>query len=261
GNFGSRIGMNPRTRLLVTEFWEFLAFFVNSIVFLLIGDQVRYASLANHSGLITLAIGAVLLTRFVAIFVLGFISNSITKFDVSWQEQLVLWWGGLRGSISVALALSLPVALIGREEITDIVFGVVLFTLLVQGLTTQFLLNKLGLIGDKKLQQEYSEMIARRIALTRVIKFLSEGEDFRQVDPEFYRYQAQLVEGQLKSLEEDSYKMIVQHPQLREMVNEQVRDKLLDIEADTYAELIRSGWLNEQLSPLLQDVLGREDDL
>lgn len=261
GNFGSRIGMNPRTRLLVTEFWEFLAFFVNSIVFLLIGDQVRYASLANHSGLITLAIGAVLLTRFVAIFVLGFISNSITKFDVSWQEQLVLWWGGLRGSVSIALALSLPVALIGREEITDIVFGVVLFTLLVQGLTTQFLLNKLGLIGDKKLQQEYSEMIARRIALTRVIKFLSEGEDFRQVDPEFYRYQAQLVEGQLKSLEEDSYKMIVQHPQLREMVNEQVRDKLLDIEADTYAELIRSGWLNEQLSPLLQDVLGREDDL
>lgn len=41
GNFGSRIGMNPRTRLLVSEFWEFLAFFVNSIVFLLIGDQIK----------------------------------------------------------------------------------------------------------------------------------------------------------------------------------------------------------------------------
>lgn len=43
GNFGSRIGMNPRTRIIVTEFWEFLSFFVNSIVFLLIGDQIHFA--------------------------------------------------------------------------------------------------------------------------------------------------------------------------------------------------------------------------
>jgi monovalent cation:H+ antiporter, CPA1 family len=261
GNFGSRIGMNPRTRLLVTEFWEFLAFFVNSIVFLLIGDQVRYDSLAEHFWLIALAIGAVLLTRLVSIFFLGFISNAITEVDVSWQEQLVLWWGGLRGSVSIALVLSLPVALVGREEITDIVFGVVLFTLLVQGLTTKFLLEKLDLIGDQKLQQQYSEMVARRIALNRVMKFLSDGEDFRKVDPEFYRFQTKLVEGELNSLEEETYKMIAEYPQLREMVNEQVRDKLFDIEADTYAELIRSGWLNERLSPLLQDILGREEDV
>lgn len=44
GNFGSRIGMNPRTRLAVTEFWDFLAFFVNSILFLLIGDQVSFTT-------------------------------------------------------------------------------------------------------------------------------------------------------------------------------------------------------------------------
>ncbi|MHC5833777.1 MAG: cation:proton antiporter domain-containing protein, partial [Nostoc sp.] len=48
GNFGSRIGMNPRTRIIVTEFWEFLAFFVNSIVFLLIGDQIRFAVLGDN---------------------------------------------------------------------------------------------------------------------------------------------------------------------------------------------------------------------
>ncbi|HHP7243359.1 MAG TPA: cation:proton antiporter, partial [Elainellaceae cyanobacterium] len=48
GNFGSRIGMNPRTRLIVSEFWEFIAFFVNSIVFLLIGDQIRFESLGEN---------------------------------------------------------------------------------------------------------------------------------------------------------------------------------------------------------------------
>jgi len=261
GNFGSRIGMSPRTRLLVTEFWDFLAFFVNSIVFLLIGTQVQYTSLAENFGLIILAIGAVLLTRLVSIFVLGFISNSFSKVNISWQEQLALWWGGLRGSVSIALLLSLPVALAGRDEITDIVFGVVLFTLLVQGLTIQFILEKLGLIGDRKLEQEYSEMVARRIALSRVKKFLSKEEDFRQVDPEFYSLQAKLVEGELESLSEKTYQMIVEHPQLQEMVNEQMRDNLLNIETDTYAELIRAGWLNERLSPLLADVISQEDDL
>ncbi len=59
GNFGSRIGMNPRTRLLVSEFWEFLAFFVNSIVFLLIGDQINFASLSKNFDLIIVEISAV----------------------------------------------------------------------------------------------------------------------------------------------------------------------------------------------------------
>ena len=48
GNFGSRIGMNPRTRIIVSEFWEFIAFFVNSIMFLLIGDQVHFSTLGDN---------------------------------------------------------------------------------------------------------------------------------------------------------------------------------------------------------------------
>ena len=61
GNFGSRIGMNPRTRLIVNEFWEFVAFFVNSIVFLLIGDQIKFSSLGDNLGIIAVAIIAVLI--------------------------------------------------------------------------------------------------------------------------------------------------------------------------------------------------------
>lgn len=259
GNFGSRIGMNPRTRLLVTEFWEFLAFFVNSIVFLLIGDQIHYSSLAKHLGLIGITIAAVVVTRAISIYALGSLCNLFVKTQIGWREQTVLWWGGLRGSVSIALALSVPATLAGREVIIDIVFGVVLFTLLVQGLTTQFFLEKLDLLGDQPLREKYSEVVARRIALSRVMKYLSQVEDFRKVDPEFCRYQAELVEGQLKSLEEEIYQMQVKYPQLRELEIEQMRDKLLDIEADTYAELIRSGWLNNRLSPLLQEVLSREE--
>ncbi len=140
GNFGSRIGMSPRTRLLVSEFWEFLAFFVNSIVFLLIGDQVKLSNLTDNFNVIAVCIIAVLFSRFVTIFGFGALSNQLANSQISLPEQTVLWCGGLRGSVSVALALSVPAALSQRQEIIDTVFGVVLFTLLVQGLTMQWML-------------------------------------------------------------------------------------------------------------------------
>ncbi|NER99595.1 MAG: sodium:proton antiporter [Symploca sp. SIO1B1] len=260
GNFGSRIGMNPRTRLIVSEFWDFLAFFVNSIVFLLIGDQISFSRLGNNTDLIIVTIGAVLLTRAIAIYGLGTLSNWLAKSEISWQKLTVLWWGGLRGSVSIALALSVPVVLEGRQEIIDAVFGVVLFTLLVQGLTTQLFLEKLDLIGDQPLRQQYSEALARRVALNRVKSYLLEASTSNEIDPEFGRYQRELVEGQLRGIQEEIEKLLNQFPQLQDLDMEQVQEKMLDIEADTYAEFIRSGRLNENLSPLLQGALIGADE-
>lgn len=259
GNFGSRIGMNPRTRLLVSEFWEFLAFFVNSIVFLLIGDQINFDSLSSNLDLILVAIAAVLVTRAIAIFGLGNISNLFSGVKTNWKEQTVLWWGGLRGSVSIALALSVPAFLSGRQEIIDIVFGVVLFTLLVQGLSTRWLLETLNLIGDQPLRQEYSELLARRIALKRVLDYLDNTEVAPDIDPEFFRYQRGLVKGELQSIEDKISRMQREHENLRSLSMEQLREQLLDIEADTYAELIRAGQLNENLSPVLQEIIVEAD--
>ncbi|MGK7874176.1 MAG: cation:proton antiporter [Xenococcaceae cyanobacterium] len=255
GNFGSRIGMNPRTRLLVSEFWDFLAFFVNSIVFLLIGDQIKFSSLGDNLNLIGMAIAAVVLTRVIAIYSLGGLSNWLANTKIGLKEQTVLWWGGLRGSVSIALALSVPVTLPGRQEIIDTVFGVVLFTLLVQGLTTKWLLEKLDLIGDQPLRQEYSELLARRVALNRVLDYLAKLDMSPEVDSEFYRYEKELVKGQLQSVEDEIEKLQREYPQLRSLDMEQLREQLLDIEADTYAEFIRAGRLNTNLSPLLQEIL------
>ena len=132
---------------------------------------------------------------------------------------------------------------------------VVLFTLLVQGLTTKFFLEKLDLIGDQPLRQEYSELLARRVALNRVLNYLSQLDLTPDVDSEFYRYEQELVKGQLKSVEEEISKLQREHPQLRSLDMEQLREQLLDIEADTYAEFIRAGRLNNNLSPLLQEIL------
>lgn len=254
GNFGSRIGMNPRTRLIVTEFWDFLAFFVNSIVFLLIGDQIRFAILGENLGTIAVTLVAMILTRAIGIYGLGGLSNWVANTEIPLQDQTVLWWGGLRGSVSIALALSVPAGLAGREEIIATVFGVVLFTLLVQGLTIKPLLSQLNLLGDQTQRQEYFEAIARRTALNRVLQHL-EQEQRPEIDPEFYRYQIALVQGQLKDIDKDLYQLQLNYPQLRALTIEQLREELLAIEADTYAEFVRTGRLGQELAPFLPGVL------
>lgn len=252
GNFGSRIGMNPRTRIIVTEFWEFLAFFVNSIVFLLIGDQVRYTVLADNLEIIAVAIGTMILARAISIYGLGSLSNLITQSDLPLPDQTVIWWGGLRGSVAIALALSVPAELAGREAIIATVFGVVLFTLLVQGLTIKPLLKSLNLLGDQPLRQQYTELTARLAALQRVLEYLGQVEDRPGIEPEFYRYQAALLKGEITRLQEEIDQLQDEYPNLRSFITEQLREELLTVEANTYAELVQTGQLNRELSPFLQ---------
>lgn len=254
GNFGSRIGMNPRTRMIVTEFWDFLAFFVNSIVFLLIGDQIRFAVLGQNLQTIAITIAAMLITRAVAIYGFGFVSNRLADAQIPVPDQTVLWWGGLRGSVSIALALSVPVGLPGREEVISTVFGVVLFTLLVQGLTMKPLLETLNLLNQQPLRQEYAVAIARQTALERVVSHLKKTETRPGLDPEFSRYQTALIQGELNNLTLKIETLIDENPNLQTFVSEQLKEELLEIEADTYAELVRAGQLSKELSPFLDSL-------
>ncbi|MEA5578200.1 sodium:proton antiporter [Anabaena sp. UHCC 0451] len=254
GNFGSRIGMNPRTRIIVSEFWEFLAFFVNSIVFLLIGDQIRFASLGENIQIILITVIAMIVMRGLALYILSLVSTNITKTEISLPEQTILWWGGLRGSVSIALALSVPTIIPERDKIIATVFGVVLFTLLVQGLTIKPLLQKLNLLGDSGLREQYLELVARNIALERVLRHL-QADQRPGIDPEFYRYQETLIKGEINDLQEKTAKLQDDYPNLRDFCAEQFRSELLAIEADTYAEFVRSGRLNKELAPMLQNVL------
>ncbi len=253
GNFGSRIGMNPRTRIIVTEFWEFLAFFVNSIVFLLIGTQVQFHVLGDNLTIIAITIAVMVLIRAIAIYALSALSNLSTESKLPLSEQTVLVWGGLRGSVSIALALSVPAILKEREEIIATVFGVVLFTLLVQGLTIKPLLGALNLLGDQPLRQQFAEAIARLAALRRVLEQIIEAEQFPVIEQEFVRYQQALVKGEITRLEKEIDTLQNENPDLRTYAAEQFKLELLATEAETYAEFVRAGRLNRELAPFLQE--------
>lgn len=135
--------------MFVLEFWEFVAFLANSLIFLLIG--LRVADIPFQSvglGALLTAIGLVLVGRALAVYplCLPFLRS---RWRISLRDQHVLFWGGLRGALALALCLSLPRALPMRDEIGIATFGVVVFSVIVQGLTMPKLLLRLAFLPGK----------------------------------------------------------------------------------------------------------------
>jgi len=159
GSIGEK-GMSPTTRIAVFNFWEYVTFLVNSAIFLMIGIQIEVSALWENRVLGLWAIFAVLVARAISIYGLTYFGRSIPS---KWRH--VLFWGGLRGAIALALALSLPAAMEEhRNTLTLMTFSVVLFTLLVQGISMEGLLRKLGLITHSEAQIEYEQRHARALA-------------------------------------------------------------------------------------------------
>src|SRR5207247_741394 len=110
GNYGRTASMSPTTRLAVSSTWEFFGFLANSLIFLLIGLEVNLARLSQFWGPTLLAIVVVLVVRIAVVAVSSWILRYIHRpIPFSWQTVMV--WGGLRGSLALAMALSLPFSL------------------------------------------------------------------------------------------------------------------------------------------------------
>jgi monovalent cation:H+ antiporter, CPA1 family len=148
GNFGAKRGMSSGSRTAMQSFWEYISFVMNSLVFLLIGLEIHVRELLQNWASVLLAIGAVFLGRAFSIYLLVPLSNRFAeKIPLRWQHIAV--WGGLRGALALALALSLTTAFPYREQILNLTFGVVIFSILVQGLTIKPLVKILKLAnGD-----------------------------------------------------------------------------------------------------------------
>jgi CPA1 family monovalent cation:H+ antiporter len=144
GNFGSKRGMSVRTRTAMESFWEYVSFVMNSLVFLLIGLEIHVRQLLRNWTLVTLAVAAMLVGRVLSVYLLIPLSNRFSE-KISFRWQPVIVWGGLRGALALALALSLPATFPYREQILDLTFGVVIFSIVVQGLTIKPLLKLLKL--------------------------------------------------------------------------------------------------------------------
>jgi CPA1 family monovalent cation:H+ antiporter len=147
GNLGLKTRMSARTQAAMQSFWEYISFVMNSLVFLLIGLEIHFRELLENWTGVLLAIGAVLLGRLLSVYLLVPVSNRFTA-KIPFRCQHVAVWGGLRGALALALALSLNSAFPYRERILNLTFGVVIFSIVVQGLTMKLLLRLLNLASS-----------------------------------------------------------------------------------------------------------------
>jgi len=143
GNVGSLGSITDKGHESVESFWEFVAFVVNSLIFILIGIREASQDFIGLLGVIGIAVLVVIGGRAVAIYPLSALFAR-THLRVERAHQHVLFWAGLRGALALALALGLPATLPHREEIITVAFGVVAFSLFVQGLTMTPFLRRLG---------------------------------------------------------------------------------------------------------------------
>ena len=141
GNIGWMGSISDAGRAHVVGFWEYAAFLANSCLFILIGSHEAHQPIALVSSALGVAIVLTLIGRAAAVYPLALLFRSTTlRLPTTYQHVLV--WGGLRGAVGLALALALPDTVAERGEIVVLTFGVVAFSIFVQGLTMPPLIRR-----------------------------------------------------------------------------------------------------------------------
>ncbi len=141
GNHGRSLAMSEKTRVHLDNFWELIDGILNAVLFVLIGLEVLLLSLKTEYFLAALAIiPLVLFARYVSVGTPILLMSRSRRFTPGVVQ--IMTWGGLRGGISVALALSLPLGA-EREVILTLTYAIVIFSIVVQGLTISRMVDEI----------------------------------------------------------------------------------------------------------------------
>jgi monovalent cation:H+ antiporter, CPA1 family len=135
--------ISERGEEAIYAFWEYAAFIANSLIFLLIGMHEAHQKFGAVWRAALIAIALVVLGRAVAIYPCCLLFSR-SRLRVTWKHQHILFWGGMRGAVALALALGLPRQLPQSEAIVTISFAVVAFSVFAQGLTMTPVLRRAG---------------------------------------------------------------------------------------------------------------------
>lgn len=249
GNIGLR-NTSPTTRITLEYFWEVLTFLVNSLVFLVIGLKINLRDIDISENIlnVAIAIGAILLTRFVIVYGFGAIHAKLQPSRrVPMAFRHVMYWGGLRGAISLALALLLEESDFSDEVVNTVLvmtFGVVLFTLLVQGTTISGLIARLGLSGQeahqRRQQQIQARIYARRAGAAEMERLGGQGVLFSSMaDAMQDTYEQEVAEAR-----DDLSDHFSAHPELEVTMLLQARRDALVAEQSAIGEMVRSGFIS-----------------
>ena len=158
GNLGPLGAISPRGREAITAYWEYLGFLVNSLIFISIGVYESRQHFTTVLVPAVIAILLVLLGRAVAVYPCCAVFRR-SNLRVQGKHQFVLFWGGLRGALALALAMGLPPWVPNREAIISVTFAVVAFSVFAQGLSMTPLLRRVGEIAPTDAIMSQGEAI------------------------------------------------------------------------------------------------------
>ena len=257
GNYGARIGMTPSTRVAVETFWEYVAFALNSIVFLLIGLEVHLDALFNSWKAILVAYLVVTVGRGLVIFAVSGLLQK-TREKIPWPWSVVLTWGGLRGALPMVLVLSLAKDFPHRDLLVTMTFGVVMISILVHGMTVSPLLRWLGIVKGREHREAYEFARGKLQAASAALEELGRmshvyfsGSDVRVHLKDEYEKRIEEEQDQISELTLDRVAIAAEESQW-------ARLHLLLTEKNHVIDSFRQGVLNQEIyEKLLADIDAR----
>ncbi|CEG29607.1 cation:proton antiporter [Bacillus sp. B-jedd] len=243
GNYGAKIGMSPATRHAVNSILESLALFANALVFLMVGLEIAIIDFSGKWQLIALAIVFVLAARSIAVFAsVGFLRN----FPVRWAH--VLNWGGLKGSLSIALALNLPASFTFRSDIILLTFCVVFFSLVVQGLSIGKVVDLFKARTVSRGLKEYEALVSRIQGYNAVLEKLPLWKSRGLVPEPLYQAHFSNYSSRLSECRNSLEQLFIEHPDLAKEQEDHLRLLALYTQHDAIEDLSKQHVISEEVS-------------
>ena len=247
--------ITPSGKVAIRSFWAVAAFGINSVLFLIIGLQFDFAAFGAAG--IAIAWGLLALTagRSAAVYPILSLLRKRYAIPMAWQHLLV--WGNLKGSLSMALALSLPADLPHRDLIASVVFGCAFVTLTVQGLTLAPVARLLGVgrgsDADRLIDQNQGRLLAARAAQRELDRLQQLG-----VVPlgTFQRMRA-AYQGVIARSERQLRDLVARTPEGDSEHLGAVRRRLLEVEKAALQDAAGSGMIAEDVAEELVEELDR----
>jgi CPA1 family monovalent cation:H+ antiporter len=252
----------PDTKIVLYNFWEVVSFITTSLIFLIIGWEIDISMvlLPQNITLILSAVIAILVARALVVYGISLVSGWLgTYIPLSYRH--VLFWGGLRGAISLALALSLGTGTFGRavdNQLQLMTFSVVLFTLLVQGTTIDSLIRKLGLARRSNRQVEKERQLGRLYAARAAQKELARLHDAGVVSGSIYEAMLEAQQGEMEQRDLEVRELLRSYPDMGIELALQVRRAMLQAERAALGEALRQEIVSEQVQEqILEEISAR----
>ena len=258
--------LEAEIREYVGEFWEYAAFLANSLIFLLVGitaSSFRFFEQLSETQSLLTSLGITIVTVLVAraIVVLGLIPlvNLFRQSKIPLSYQLVSYWGGLRGAVCLALALSIDAEFPNRDLIVILTLGIALFTLLIPGTTVGKLLQSLEL-NRPSILDRVGQALALLIAKKEALQEAGNLENSDYFLPKAIADFAQKYQHQVEEAEKSLTSMITELNLSEAEAQQVVWSEALAIEQQVYRELQDRGFISQPVLAQLTLMMNLKGD-